>query len=1158
MLKLFKDAILLIEKHNTISEHIYANLGLCGELINIFSSSDYKEVVYNLKSTTILFIDSALFDASNTIKKIISMKTNFFVIVPHSDAIHWKGLLSEYYLGFIIAEGDSEHYRSVLQTGLKSISLTKKMQNSTISYFKTFMDLPSLVVITDMETQKIIDANSNFCAVTGFSREELSGKTTLDLNIWHNQEERDSFYAQLNEKKEILAYHALLRSRKWGLRDVTLSSRIVEYGSIKAAITVITDYSERKKIEEKLLDQQRVIRTILENTLAGYWDWNIRDNVEYYSPAFKRMFGYSDEDFENLPDSWKRIIHPDDLSIVLDNYRQHIASHGQVPYFNEVRYFHKNGSIIWVICSGTIMEWDDNNNPIRMVGCHIDITDKKMAEENLRISEDYNKVLFEKSVTPLVLMDGENYRYVDCNDAAVRVYGFSSKEETLSKTPLDVSAAYQYNGETSKEAAPKRIHEALEKGEALFEWRHQRQDGSIWDAEVHLVPFEYGGRTMLQFSLFDITDRKKETEALQKAHETYRGILDSINDAIYIQDTDGTFLDVNKTVEKFYGYEKDEFLGKTPAFLSAPNKNDIDYVGACIQKAFAGTPQQFEFWGIRKDGSEFPKEVSVSKGDYFGKEVLIAVARDISERKRVIDEMLVQEHRLKEATGLFEALFDAIPDVIGLQDKNRQVLRYNAAGYSLLGITHEEIAGKKCYELMGCIKPCDICATSEVYATGKPALVEKYVPEMKKWFEARSYPLFDDNGNITMVVEHLRDITQQKHAEEEKTRLQNQLQQAMKMEALGRLAGGVAHDFNNLLTAIIGNATLASFMVKESESISKKLSEIKKSAESAASLTKQLLAFSRKQMVEPKLLSLNELINRTVPMLERLLHENIRLEYDLSKDTILYVRVDPAQFEQIFINLVVNARDALPKGGKIVITTQLVEPIDAYYVDHPYMKPGTYCLFAIRDNGIGISKEHMKHLFEPFFTTKSMGRGVGLGLATIYGAVKQAQGYIEVISEEQRGTEFQIYLPYTPGTPAEVLVEEETSDIVGGNETILLVEDETAVRQFVEQFLSSIGYTVLSAGSAELAIALVEKSDKKIDMLFTDVVMPGMNGRELAQYLSQKIGLTCVLYASGYTRDVIAHQGVIDEGLEFIGKPYSPHSLAQKIRLILELHSKKD
>ncbi len=1150
--RLFKDAV-IITVSGEILETVYGVVSELGQLLNIISYDMWlREPKSDVLNAGVYFIESDVLCQNNITALLKHLKKPFFIFLPLSDLPQWKGLNHQYFSGLLLNEASKEHYISVISQGLRFDTLSRNDSNSIVSYFKCFMELPLLAVLTEISTGKILDANNSFCRTTGYLREDVCGKTTLELNMWEDIEERNTFYTLLQENGHVSSFYALFKTKKYGSYPVLLSSRIISFGETSAALTVLTDYSERKKSEDRIQEQQYVIQTILENTLAGYWDWNIPEGTEYMSPAFKKMFGYENDELPDIPESWQRLVHPEDMPGVLQTFNEHVGTHGRIPFYNEVRYYHKNGSILWIICSGRVIVWDHSGNPIRMVGCHVDITDRKMAEENLRISEDYNKVLFKRSVTPLVLMDGETYRFVDCNEAAVRVYGFASKEDTLGKTPLDVSAEYQYNGELSKSEAPLKIKEAFESGDLLFEWRHQRGDGTIWDAEVHLVRFDYGERKMLQFSLFDITDRKQETQRLQQAHATYRGILDSVSEAIYIQDKEGIFLDVNKTVEDFYGYKKEDIVGQAPSFLSAPEKNNFAHISDCIKKAFEGEPQRFEFWGMRKDGSIFPKEVSVSKGDYFGKEVIVAVARDISERKRIMDELVAQERKLREATRLFEALFDAIPDVIGLQDHDRHIIRYNAAGYALLGLSPESVEGKRCYELMGRTIPCELCATEEVFREKKPAFVEKFVPEMHKWFEARSYPLLSDDGEIRMVVEHLRDITFRKKAEEEKTRLYNQLQQTSKMEALGRLAGGVAHDFNNLLTAIIGNATLASLAPYDSEKLRKKLIDIKQAAESAASLTKQLLAFSRKQMIEPKIISLNELIEHTIPLLDRLIGENITVSYSYDMRHSLVILVDPSQFEQIIINLVVNARDAMPMGGTISITTSLADLSKEYYAEHTYMKPGNYCMFSVKDTGIGISKENVKHLFEPFFTTKSMGRGTGLGLATTYGAVKQAQGFIEVYSEEGSGTEFQVYLPLSEGHPIPFVREDDDAHMIGGNEVILLVEDEPAVRSFVEHFLSSIGYTVLSAGNADHALHEAENWNGRIDMLFTDVIMPGMNGKELARYLHQSIGLSCVLFASGYTKDVIANQGVIDDDVEFISKPYSPFKLAQKIRQILD------
>ena len=388
------------------------------------------------------------------------------------------------------------------------------------------------------------------------------------------------------------------------------------------------------------------------------------------------------------------------------------------------------------------------------------------------------------------------------------------------------------------------------------------------------------------------------------------------------------------------------------------------------------------------------------------------------------------------------------------------------------------------------------------------------------------------------------DVTRQRE-------LQAQLQQAMKMEAVGRLAGGVAHDFNNLLTVIIGNVSLALGEVQESAPVAGMLSEVNKAAERAARLTQQLLAFSRKQIIEPKVLNLSDLISDLNAMLVRLIREDINIQILPGKD-LGVVKVDTGQFEQILVNLVVNARDAMPGGGKIVIETSNVELGDGYCSRHPYVKPGRFVMVAVSDTGHGMSEEVKAHIFEPFFTTKAKGSGTGLGLATTYGAVKQAGGSIEVYSEVGMGTTVRIYLPRVEGEASKLVKDDQPQELLGGTETVLVVEDEDVVRNLCVRVLDELGYKVLQAGNGDEAIALALGYGERIDLLLTDVVMPGMGGREVANRLTQIHPETRFLFTSGYTDNAIVQHGVLDEGVSFIGKPYSPSAIAKKVREVLD------
>ena len=371
------------------------------------------------------------------------------------------------------------------------------------------------------------------------------------------------------------------------------------------------------------------------------------------------------------------------------------------------------------------------------------------------------------------------------------------------------------------------------------------------------------------------------------------------------------------------------------------------------------------------------------------------------------------------------------------------------------------------------------------------------------------------------------------------------------MEAVGRLAGGVAHDFNNLLTVISGYTELLLRKIGKESPMYGDLDEIKRAGERAALLTRQLLAFSRKQIIEPKVIHLDHLVAEMHKMLTRLIGEDISIQVTTGK-SLGSVKVNPGQFQQILMNLAVNARDAMPGGGKIVIETANVDLDAGYCASHPYVTPGRYVMLSVSDTGKGMSEEVKAHIFEPFFTTKAKGSGTGLGLATTYGAVKQAGGSIEVYSEVGIGTTIKIYLPRVEEQAVKPVIDDRPTDLPGGTETVLLVEDEDIVRNLCVQILERLGYRVLQARNGTEAIAEVRGYGDRIDLLLTDVVMPGMNGNELATQLVRHHPEMKVLFTSGYTDDAIVHHGVLDEGVMFIGKPYTPLALAGKVREVLD------
>jgi PAS domain S-box-containing protein len=401
----------------------------------------------------------------------------------------------------------------------------------------------------------------------------------------------------------------------------------------------------------------------------------------------------------------------------------------------------------------------------------------------------------------------------------------------------------------------------------------------------------------------------------------------------------------------------------------------------------------------------------------------------------------------------------------------------------------------------------------------------------------------DAHGRVERFNVILEDITEHRQ-------LENQLRQAQKMEAIGRLAGGVAHDFNNLLTAIFGYADLLRDELPEGSSARQDTEEIRKAAQRAAALTRQLLAFSRQQVLEPVVVNVNDLVEEFDKMLRRLIGEDIEFRVSLAPD-LGNVRADPGQLQQVLMNLVVNARDAMPTGGKLLIETMNTDLTGEYAELHQPVVPGSYVMVAVSDTGIGMDADTLTRIFEPFFTTKEKGRGTGLGLSTVYGIVKQSGGYIWVYSEPGRGTTFKVYLPRVDA-PARPVGQPRGTRALAGTETILLAEDDEMLRPLSKVLLRKLGYTVLEAPNGEEALAAAERHHGPIHLLVADVVMPGASGRELARRLAESRPDTKVLYVSGYTDDAIVRHGMLEPGLNFLQKPFTPDALARKVREVLD------
>jgi PAS domain S-box-containing protein len=647
---------------------------------------------------------------------------------------------------------------------------------------------------------------------------------------------------------------------------------------------------------------------------------------------------------------------------------------------------------------------------------------------------------------------------------------------------------------------------------------------------------------MILLAMEDVTERERAREAQARL----AAIVDGSDDAILSTDLDGTIRSWNAGAERLYGYTGEDAVGKPIALIVPPER--LAEVAAILERIARGERvASFETEGMRKDGARLQVSLTVSPiRDTQGRVVgASAIARDITARRRV-------EQALRETSEHLANVCAASPAVLYTlrvaADAPAPVPTWISDNVTrMLGYSVAEALDPDWW--MRHLHPDDrAAAVARAGALGAEDRVAQEYRFLRKdgtvvWIRDEVRVVRDAGGRPRHLVGAWLDITERRALEE-------QLLQAQKMESVGRLAGGVAHDFNNLLTVITGAVDLAAAGFGEGDPLLTELQEIRAAAERATSLTRQLLAFSRRQIFQPRVLNLNDVLADMEPMLRRLLGEDIVLTIAAERG-LGNARVDPAQLNQVIMNLVVNSRDAMPRGGALTLETANVELDDAYARRHVGVTPGSYVMLAVTDTGTGMDEATRRRVFEPFFTTKEPGRGTGLGLSTVYGIVKQSGGNVWVYSEPGVGTTFKIYLPRV-AAPVDAARPAAAAARRGGAETILVVEDQPELRAVTQRMLARAGYRVLAAGTAEEALGVAERQRGPIHLLVTDVVMPAMRGPELAARLAALHPETRVLYVSGYAENAIVHQGVLDEGTEFLSKPYDAATLTERVRQVLD------
>jgi PAS domain S-box-containing protein len=707
---------------------------------------------------------------------------------------------------------------------------------------------------------------------------------------------------------------------------------------------------------------------------------------------------------------------------------------------------------------------------------------------------------------------------------------------------------------------------AMDEGRSVdYEYRVVARDGSTrWLHDRGSFVFDDAGvATCWQGVMMDITERKLTEKALQKSEAGLIKAQQIAHLGSWDSDLVTGELNWSDEVYRIFGVEPQEFAATIEAFFSYVHPDDIGAVREASAEAAAGRrPYYIEHRIVRPDGTErIVREQAEIDFDTDGTALcMLGTVQDITEQKQI-------EAQLRQQLDFTGALTSSMGEGVFAMDYEGRVIFMNPSAEKLLGWTQSELFGKNIHEHIHYQKEDGApylftdCPMFKLMRSveREPVQVEddKFIRRNGEFFPVAyiASPIIS-NGQVIGSVQSFQDITERKQTEAALREAESRQRQSQKMEAVGQLAGGIAHDFNNLLTVITGYSDLSLRSLEKNKPLHRNISEISRAANRAASLTRQLLAFSRKQMLQPKILDLNNIVADMDKMLQRLIGEDIDLLTVLDPALGL-VKADPGQIEQVLLNLAVNARDAMPKGGKLTIETSNVIMDEAIVSRYTSVKSGPHVMLTVTDTGCGMDARTQEQVFEPFFTTKEVGKGTGLGLSTVYGIVKQSDGSVWVKSEVGHGTTFMIYLPRVNKQATAISADEHAAlSLSRGTETVLLVEDETQVRELARQLLETEGYTVLESVNGEEALAICERSQVNINLLLTDVVMPQMSGRELAERLMPTHPQLRVLYMSGYTDDAIVHHGLLKDSndpTEFIQKPFTPDALARKVRAVLDI-----
>jgi|GEM_PF-143923 len=1036
--------------------------------------------------------------------------------------------------------GEPIGFRGVGRDVTDRILAEKALRESERKYRLLAENLQDVIWVLDTNL-KYVYVSPSVMQLRGYTPEEAM-QQTLD-QILTPESYRKAMDAFAQESNSVRNGHT--HGREWArtlelelLRkdgstvwtDVTVSILYDGEGRPEGLLGISRDITDRKQAEMQLRESEERWQFALEGAGDGVWDYDIENDRVYRSRRWKEMLGYGEGDIDESPRAGVNLIHPEDREksdAILDRHLR-----GEIPvYISEHRVRCKDGTYKWILDRGKVIRWSEGGRPLRIIGTQTDITERKQAEESLKLSEERYRSLFDGMLDGVYRSTHEG-RFMDINSAMVEMFGYSSKEEMLQ---IDVAKELYFTPED-------RGSHLIDSGHQETDvYRMRRRDGSeIW-VEDHgrYIHDEQGSILIHEGTLRDVTERVRAEETIRKSEERYRTIFENTATANIIVAEDTTILLANGNFEQLTGYTRQELEGKirwTDFVVTEELERMIEYHRARRSEP-GSAPSVYEFKARIRSGEVRNLFMSVSMIPDTRESVASII--DMTERKYAEDALKQSEERFRDLASL-------LPETVFETDEKGRFTFVNQISLERFGYTREEV--DRGMNVLDVIAPEDHEKTIANYwksMEGAPLGLKEYTALRK---DGSTFPVLIHTtaiyreGKAVGLRGFLIDVT-------EKKTLEQQLMRAQKLEAIGTLAGGIAHDFNNLLMGILGNVSLMLMHFEEAHPFHDRLKSMEEYVQRGSDLTKQLLGFARGGKYEVKATDLGEFTRRSAEMFGRTKRE-IRIHHKAPRD-LWSVEVDRGQMEQVLLNLFVNAWQAMPGGGDLYLSVENVELSDEEV--NPYgIDPGRFVKLTVTDTGVGMDEVTRARIFEPFFSTKERGRGTGLGLASVYGIVKNHGGFILVESEKDIGTSFMVYLPISD---KEIVYETQESDKVHkGRETVLLVDDEEMIVEVGAQMLEALGYKVLSANGGRQGLQIFDQHKGDIDLVILDMIMPDLGGKETFEALRRQNSTVKVLLSSGYSLDGQAKEIMARGCKGFIQKPFTMAELSKRIRDILEEH----